>query len=79
MKVAVSIPDPVFAEAEQLARDLRTTRSHLYARALAEFVEGHAPDRITQALDTALEGIDQDEDRPILDAARRRLVRDNDW
>ena len=34
MKVAVSIPDPIFAEAETLAKRFKTSRSKLYGRAL---------------------------------------------
>lgn len=54
MKVAVSIPDPIFAEAEELARRLGTSRSEVYARALDAFAAAHAPDRVTEALDTAV-------------------------
>ena len=45
MKTAVSIPDDVFEDAERLASRLRTSRSQLYARALAEFVARHDDDR----------------------------------
>ena len=54
MKVAVSIPDPVYAEAELLARQLKTSRSDVYARALRAFVGLHLPDRVTQAMDDAV-------------------------
>ena len=57
MKVAVSIPDPVFDEAEQLARRLKTSRSEIYARALAAYVGDHAPDRITLAMNQAVDAI----------------------
>lgn len=60
MKVAVSIPDPVFADAEALAKRLRTTRSDIYARALHAFVGAHAPDRVTQAMNETLDAIDDD-------------------
>ena len=55
MKVAVSIPDPIFEEAERLARRLGTSRSEVYARALDAFAAAHAPDRVTAALDAAVE------------------------
>jgi hypothetical protein len=38
MKVAVSIPDPVFADAELLAKSLGITRSEIYAKTLGEFI-----------------------------------------
>jgi hypothetical protein len=47
MKVAVSIPDPIFAEAEVLAKRSKLSRSGLYARAVSEYLEKHGADRIT--------------------------------
>ena len=38
MKVAVSIPDEVFSEAEDLAKQLKASRSEIYSRARGEFV-----------------------------------------
>ena len=58
MKTAISIPDDVFEAAEQLARASGQTRSGLYSRAVREYVARHAPERVTEALDRALEHID---------------------
>lgn len=54
MKIAVSVPDDVFEEAEQLARRTQRSRSEVYSRALAEYVARHAPDRVTEAMDRVL-------------------------
>jgi metal-responsive CopG/Arc/MetJ family transcriptional regulator len=67
MKAAVSIPNDVFEEADQLARQLRTTRSNLYSRALKEFLLRHAPDQVTDAMNRVIEK------EP--DSARRRVAR----
>ncbi len=75
MKTAVSIPDDVFQEAEELARRLRTSRSGLYGRALAEFVARHAPERITEAMNRAVDEIGSDSDELVQTAARRVLER----
>ena len=50
MKTAISIPDDVFQEAEQLARRRRLSRSALYTAALKSFVQQHRPSDITDAL-----------------------------
>jgi hypothetical protein len=50
MKTAISIPDRVFESAEKLAARLGVSRSQLYARALANFVEKHREDLITSRL-----------------------------
>jgi metal-responsive CopG/Arc/MetJ family transcriptional regulator len=39
MKTAVSIPDPLFAEAGKAARELNISRSKLVQTALEEFLE----------------------------------------
>ena len=50
MKTAVSIPEDVFEQAEQLARRTKKSRSRLYSDALPEYVAGHAADEVTEAM-----------------------------
>ena len=50
MKVAVSIPDPIFKEAERVSRRMRVPRSHLYARALEAYANVHSGPEVTQRL-----------------------------
>ncbi|MGI9027622.1 MAG: ChpI protein [Candidatus Saccharimonadales bacterium] len=50
MKTAVSIPDKIFETAESMASELGTSRSQLYALALANFIQEHRNDNITAAL-----------------------------
>ena len=78
MKTAVSIPDDVFREAEALAHRAKRSRSELYALALREYVARHAPDRITEAMDRALDEVDEPEDKFASRAARRTLER-TEW
>jgi predicted transcriptional regulator len=75
MKAAVSIPDDIFGAAERLARKLRTSRSNLYARALAQFVARHDDDEVTASMNAALARIDQAPDAFAQEAARRVLRR----
>ncbi len=78
MKIAVSIPDDVFAEAEQLARRTKRSRSEVYCRALAEYVARHAPDRVTEAMNRTLAEISEPADRFVRAVSRRVLTR-SDW
>jgi metal-responsive CopG/Arc/MetJ family transcriptional regulator len=57
MKTAISIPDSVFEAAERLAARRKMSRSELYSLAVADWVERHRDDRVTEALD-ALYGVD---------------------
>ncbi len=50
MKTAISIPDDLFAAAEQLAERLGVSRSELYVTALREYVAAHRYDRVTERL-----------------------------
>jgi hypothetical protein len=78
MKVAVSIPDPVFADAELLAKSLGTTRSEIYARALGEFIGHHSPDRVTQAMNDIVDAVGDAPDHFGAEAARRAFAR-TEW
>ena len=50
MKTAISIQDDIFEAAEETARELRISRSELYARAVREFVARHSRKNITKRL-----------------------------
>jgi len=52
MKVAISLPDPVFRSAEILAERLKKTRSELYADAIAEYVGARGAKAVTEKLNT---------------------------
>jgi len=51
MKTAISIPDPVFAEAEELARERGMSRSELYAKAVAQYVKAERVVGVRERLD----------------------------
>jgi metal-responsive CopG/Arc/MetJ family transcriptional regulator len=78
MKVAVSIPDEIFAETEYLAKRLKSSRSELYSRALGEFLKRHAPDRVTEAMDEVIDAVGDATDAFSRRAARK-LLRKVEW
>jgi metal-responsive CopG/Arc/MetJ family transcriptional regulator len=78
MKTAVSIPDDIFERAEKLARRAKRSRSDVYARALSEYVARHAPDSVTEAMDKALDEVNEPADQFASNAARRTLAR-SEW
>ncbi len=51
MKVAVSLPDALFTEADRFAARVGINRSQLYARAIEAFLAAQDADPVTQALD----------------------------
>ena len=78
MKVAVSIPDRVFDEADRLAGELKTSRSEIYARALAAFIDDHDPDRVTQAMNAVVDAVQPEPDE-FVEAAARRVLERVEW
>ena len=50
MKVAISLPDPVFSAAEHLAQRLKVSRSQLYAQAIQEYLGKRQDSVITERL-----------------------------
>lgn len=81
MKTAISLPDPLFAEAEELAERLGKSRSELYAQALAEYVARHDESELTRRLDRVLadlgkgEGDALGDERALTQAAEEVLRR----
>jgi metal-responsive CopG/Arc/MetJ family transcriptional regulator len=51
MKTAISISDDLFEAADRMARNLGMSRSELYARAVASYLEIHEEELITRRLD----------------------------
>ena len=75
MKVAVSVPDPLFRDAERVSRRLRVPRSQLYSRALEAYVRQHSGEEITRKLNAVLAKIGTEPDpgweNPGLEVLRR--------
>lgn len=78
MKVAVSIPDDVFEEAESLAKRLKSSRSEVYSRALSEFLGHHAPERVTELMNTVVDNVGVERD-PFSRRAAAKILKRVDW
>jgi metal-responsive CopG/Arc/MetJ family transcriptional regulator len=74
MKTAISIPDHVFRAAERLAKQMRVSRSRLYAQALERYLTDHDREHLTEQLNDACEKVDTSLD-PALRRAQARTLR----
>jgi hypothetical protein len=78
MKTAVSVPDAVFDAAEAVAQRLGLSRSQLYSQAVAEFVDKHRDDAVTQLLNRVYSKQSSRLD-PALEVMQFTSLPDEDW
>jgi len=82
MKTAISLPDRLFYEAEKTAQSMGIPRSQLFARALAEFIDHHRKDNITERLNEVYSKIQRDPFQDISNAgleSLRSLTKNDAW
>mgnify|MGYP003608140894 FL=1 len=78
MKVAISLPDPVFSAAEKLALRLRESRSQLYAQAIQEYLGKRQDSLVTEQLN-AVYADGQEPIDPALAAAQLGAIVHEAW
>ena len=66
MKTAISIPDDLFAAAEEASRRLELSRSQLFRRALEAYLQEHGADGVTEKLNEIYQNNDSSVD-PVLE------------
>jgi hypothetical protein len=78
MKVAVSVPDPVFQAAERVSQRMHISRSRLYATAVEAFVRRHSDEDVTEQLNKVYARASSKLD-PALEAASLEALRRERW
>lgn len=61
MKTAISLPDETFERVERAAAQLGVSRSEFFARAAERWLDALENDTTTDAINRAIEGLDDDE------------------
>ncbi len=82
MKIAISLPDPLFARAESHAAEHGLSRSQLYATALEHYLDALDADRSSEHIDRALEAAGYRTDDAVGRAGLERLdalTEGDDW
>jgi hypothetical protein len=78
MKVAVSIPDPIFHAAERISRRIRLPRSQFYAHALEAYVRERSGEEITERLNEVY-GKTSSKLDPAAEALSLEVLRRDKW
>ena len=79
MKTAISLPDELFREADEVAERLALSRSQLYARALSEFVGKYRADEIRESYDRAYAEPESEGEAAFRRAAARKTLKEAEW
>ena len=78
MKTAISIPDPIFEQAEEAARELKISRSELYTTALRAFLNENQSAQITERLNQVYEAESSTLD-PVLMSMQATALTVEEW
>jgi hypothetical protein len=79
MKTAISLPDELFAAADQAAKRLGLSRSQFYQRAVSSFLERHREGLVTEALNEVYGAEAPDPLDPVLTAMQRASLKREPW
>ena len=80
MKTAISIPDELFEAGERIARRLGLSRSALYQRALARFIDQYSNQVIGERLDTVYRAAGKESELdPILERLQTATLEPEEW
>ena len=78
VKTAISIPDPIFEAAEQLAKRLGVSRSELYATAVSRYLASFDEQAITAALND-IYATEESQVDPVLYEMMFNTLEAEDW
>ena len=82
VKTAISIDESLFKETNELAREMKVSRSKLVSLALAEYVERRRIKELQRRIAEAHDGFPDDEEKAFLRlaaASSAELTRDDEW
>jgi metal-responsive CopG/Arc/MetJ family transcriptional regulator len=79
MKTAISIPDDLFQAAERAAKHLGLSRSELFQRAVAAFLERQSETLVTDALNEIYQSEEPSVLDPVLERMQRASLPREDW
>ena len=79
MKVAISVPDPLFKAADLLARKLKKSRSQLYSEAVAAYLGSKGADAVRDKLNEIYSVHDSTPDPALLQLVVNAMDPNETW
>jgi metal-responsive CopG/Arc/MetJ family transcriptional regulator len=79
VKTAISIQDSLYLQAEDLANDMKISRSKLFALAIEEYLKQHRNQKLLQSINEAYDdGLDRSEELMLEGMRRHQRYLHND-
>ena len=78
MKTAISIPDPIFQAAENMAHHLGVSRSELFSTAISEYMNNHKYRDVTESLNQVYREEDSKLDEKLA-SMQWKSVQEDEW
>ena len=80
MKIAISLPDPLFHAAESLAKRMGLSRSELFQRALQTFLDENKDAGVTEELNLVYaQGSEEAYIDPLLEQLQQNSLPKDEW
>lgn len=81
IKTAISLPESLFKQAEDVACEMKVSRSRLVALALEEFIRRHQNRQLLEKINAAYEDAPDKEEQALHYRLRRqhRQIAENEW
>ncbi len=81
IKTAISIDKPLFEQVDDLAHELNTSRSRIFALAAQEFIQRHKNWKLLEAINDAYDDIPDVREEPLKSMMRSRHLKmvKNQW
>ena len=75
IKTAISIDKPLFEQVDDLAHELNTSRSRIFALAAIEFIQRHKNQKLLEAINSAYNDIPDVKEESLKSAMRSRHLK----
>ena len=72
VKTAISIDEPLFEQVDNLAHELNTSRSRIFAMAVTEFIQRHKNQQLLEAINDAYDDIPDEREESLKAMMRSR-------
>ena len=79
MKVAISVPNDLFDEAEELVTELSLPRSQFYSDALRGHVRKFRDEKLTEQINSVLDELGQENDLKFVRRASADVNKHSEW